>query len=325
MTVEHGKYRKKPVVIEAYKLPDAGEDVPESFHQWCEKVGFREWENDRDEGLLLRTREGVMRADPGDWIIRGVADEFYPCKPDIFAATYDTADTPAEAISYGAEVTGNRVQFSIGTQRFWLAFVGGDPDENEHMLRLLQRAIDALAGSRTHVPDGMALVPSQFVVSKQAIEGIYFTCGGDDEATTTDERWCEGVAWVGDIEEDDGTKRHGLHLMSAEYPEEGSITITHFTVPSTTIRTPRDYAIEHAGYLAKAAKGYIQAVNELSQVDLAIEDDDGEDPKVGQDLQQQQDAAREQLSEATRNLHTCIFEFEKRRDRAVARETSSRG
>ncbi|MEU0761592.1 hypothetical protein ABZ351_18195 [Streptomyces microflavus] len=39
--------------------------------------------------LDIRTLEGVMRASEGDWIIRGVQGEHYPCKPDIFAATYD--------------------------------------------------------------------------------------------------------------------------------------------------------------------------------------------------------------------------------------------
>lgn len=39
--------------------------------------------------LLIATLEGVMRAEPGDWVIRGVKGELYPCKPDIFAATYE--------------------------------------------------------------------------------------------------------------------------------------------------------------------------------------------------------------------------------------------
>lgn len=39
--------------------------------------------------LLIRTLEGVMEARDGDWIIKGVKGEFYPCKPDIFAATYE--------------------------------------------------------------------------------------------------------------------------------------------------------------------------------------------------------------------------------------------
>lgn len=89
------KFRKKPVVIEAYQLPSAGEDVPHSFYEWVDEVGFSQWESDHDEGLLIKTLEGVMRADPCDWIIKGVAGEFYPCKPDIFAATYEPVSDDA--------------------------------------------------------------------------------------------------------------------------------------------------------------------------------------------------------------------------------------
>jgi hypothetical protein len=84
------KYRKKPVVIEAYQLPAVGADVPDSFADWCEQVGF-EFESGRDETLLIHTLEGTMTASPGDWIIKGVRGEFYPCKPDIFEATYEPA------------------------------------------------------------------------------------------------------------------------------------------------------------------------------------------------------------------------------------------
>lgn len=83
------RYMKKPVVVDAYQLPAAGQDLPESFQQWCERVGFTEFESGRDETLVIPTLEGDMTAQPGDWIIRGVRGEFYPCKPDIFAATYE--------------------------------------------------------------------------------------------------------------------------------------------------------------------------------------------------------------------------------------------
>ena len=51
-------------------------------------------ENDGDtpHSIAIRTLEGTMRADLDDWIIKGVAGEFYPCKPDIFAATYEPVD-----------------------------------------------------------------------------------------------------------------------------------------------------------------------------------------------------------------------------------------
>ncbi len=91
------QYRKKPVVIEAMQLPlgrDA--DVP---HQ----ANIMGWMNDGglvaedditiDEfGWHIVTLEGTMRADWGDWIIKGVQDEFYPCKPDIFVKTYELVE-----------------------------------------------------------------------------------------------------------------------------------------------------------------------------------------------------------------------------------------
>jgi hypothetical protein len=42
--------------------------------------------------FLIQTLEGDMHANPGDWIIKGVKGEFYPCKPDIFAATYEAVE-----------------------------------------------------------------------------------------------------------------------------------------------------------------------------------------------------------------------------------------
>lgn len=86
------KFRKKPVVIDAYQLPAAGQDVPASFEVWCDEVRFDGFESGRDETLIIKTLEGDMTASPGDWIIKGVKGEFYPCKPDIFSATYEAAD-----------------------------------------------------------------------------------------------------------------------------------------------------------------------------------------------------------------------------------------
>lgn len=63
------KFRKKPVVIEAYQTKEAME---------------------------IETLEGTHKAIPGDWIITGVKGERYPCKDDIFRATYDPADSEAE-------------------------------------------------------------------------------------------------------------------------------------------------------------------------------------------------------------------------------------
>lgn len=81
------RYRKKPVVIEAWQNADDTGPLPD----WLVAV-----ELGREPGgvILIGTLEGTMRAQPGDFIIRGIKGEVYPCKPDIFAATYK-ALTPA--------------------------------------------------------------------------------------------------------------------------------------------------------------------------------------------------------------------------------------
>ena len=60
-----GKFRKKPIVIEAYQT---------------------------EEEQIIQTLEGPLKASPGDWIITGVRGEQYPCKPDVFEKTYERVD-----------------------------------------------------------------------------------------------------------------------------------------------------------------------------------------------------------------------------------------
>ena len=82
------KFRKKPVVIEARQL--TRDNGPELW-EWAKSKPH--WSPDGEvDGLTIFTLEGRMKADFGDWIIRGVQGEFYPCKPDIFEATYEAVD-----------------------------------------------------------------------------------------------------------------------------------------------------------------------------------------------------------------------------------------
>lgn len=82
------KFRKKPVVIEALEF---------TGNNCTEIIRFMggPWTNpelhDTDRPVI-HTLEGQLTASPGDWIIRGVQGEFYPCKPDIFAATYEAVE-----------------------------------------------------------------------------------------------------------------------------------------------------------------------------------------------------------------------------------------
>ena len=84
-----GRYRKRPVEVEAIRL--AGDSVSEAV-QFVPPDQFAGGGVLPDDGRFfvdIKTLEGTMRAVEGDWIIRGVQGEHYPCKPDIFAATYE--------------------------------------------------------------------------------------------------------------------------------------------------------------------------------------------------------------------------------------------
>jgi len=85
------KFKKKPIVIEAVQFLTADDEwrvrsfmleTGEESHA----IGIPPY------ALEIATLEGKMRVDFGDWVIRGVKNEYYPCKPDIFDATYERVD-----------------------------------------------------------------------------------------------------------------------------------------------------------------------------------------------------------------------------------------
>jgi hypothetical protein len=112
------RYRKKPVEIDAALFDGRqvgaanalGKVVRGTRPRWFPAItrdvtgqGLAFMDNARagevyadGDKLLIVTPEGVMTASAGDWIIRGVAGELYPCKPEIFAATYDAVDDPSQ-------------------------------------------------------------------------------------------------------------------------------------------------------------------------------------------------------------------------------------
>jgi len=91
------KFRKKPVVIEAYRFhPDIHQEYV--CHAWFQHDGKIRWvEGDNEainihgcrKGHAIKTLENWIEVTPGDWIITGVKGEHYPCKPDIFEKTYE--------------------------------------------------------------------------------------------------------------------------------------------------------------------------------------------------------------------------------------------
>lgn len=89
------KFRKKPVVVDAFVL--GIDHMPDWF---CDKRSKNEIVTfgycDHLSGCHIHTLEGVMTASRGDYIIKGVQGEVYPCKPDIFAMTYEPTDGKGE-------------------------------------------------------------------------------------------------------------------------------------------------------------------------------------------------------------------------------------
>jgi len=86
------KYKNKPVVIEAVQF----KDDPDVLIEIQEFMGGGElrvsYEKPDNPVIKIETLEGVMEASVGDYIIRGVKGEYYPCKPDIFDQTYEPAE-----------------------------------------------------------------------------------------------------------------------------------------------------------------------------------------------------------------------------------------
>jgi len=76
------RYTKRPVTVATLEWDGTNIDEMSKFLEW------RNFDHDERNGLVIRTLEGCHHASIGDIIIRGVQGEFYPCKPDIFHATY---------------------------------------------------------------------------------------------------------------------------------------------------------------------------------------------------------------------------------------------
>lgn len=84
------RFCKKPIVIEAYQFENKmGEDTRPKWILNAIDTGQIYYQGGESPYLTIDTLEGKMRAHLGDWIIKGIKGELYPCKPDIFEATYE--------------------------------------------------------------------------------------------------------------------------------------------------------------------------------------------------------------------------------------------
>lgn len=91
------KFRKKPVVVEAIQWTGYNADEMIAFMFTARTLRREDFESpntSRMPGgmLVIETLEGDHKENPGDWIIKGVKGEFYPCKPDVFEATYEPVE-----------------------------------------------------------------------------------------------------------------------------------------------------------------------------------------------------------------------------------------
>ena len=89
------KYRKKPVLVDAWKFVP-GMPAPDWVHPSWFKQSVVQFAEEATSMILIPTLEGVFEVRPGYWLIRGVKGEVYPCKPDIFEATYERENSDAD-------------------------------------------------------------------------------------------------------------------------------------------------------------------------------------------------------------------------------------
>ena len=94
------KFRKKPVVIEAFQMTEARRNDNSEWPEWLHKAWntdgegalFIDSDDPQRQRLCIGTLEGVYTVSWDDWIIQGIKGEIYPCKPDIFEQTYEAVD-----------------------------------------------------------------------------------------------------------------------------------------------------------------------------------------------------------------------------------------
>lgn len=145
MTTETPLYRKKPVIIQASQWFCKGHCPAWAQHAVTEYA----------EKFCIDTLEGVMIGNPGDWIIKGVKGEIYPCKPDIFAMTYERAATPPAPVYVGLDDDNKPI-----------TIYAKDKDVVEVAARTIKEQTDKLNGGYIDPPydDGEEIIIAQAVL-----------------------------------------------------------------------------------------------------------------------------------------------------------------
>jgi hypothetical protein len=119
------QYRKKPVVIEAFQMTRERRSDNKDWPEWLNEAWNKKWpepgavssedfpSSDGKDRLVIATLEGVHTVSWGDWIIRGVSGELYPCKPAIFEATYEpAAEAPKRKVFTARDIRRWHIEFN---------------------------------------------------------------------------------------------------------------------------------------------------------------------------------------------------------------------
>jgi hypothetical protein len=185
------EYRKKPVAIEAFQFQRRN-NGPVPYPDWYDDAVTRndiithntgKWHDPTQPAYCeIKTLEGVMRANEGDWIIRGIKGEIYPCRDDIFAATYEiaapvSAPLDTQALPPPSISTGNCFpNFADAADQ---PYYSADQVRNiiapyAERIRHLERELEQFRPS-----DGFMLVRKpEWAKEKEGDGGEYVCCGG---------------------------------------------------------------------------------------------------------------------------------------------------
>lgn len=88
-------YQKKPVIINAVQFTGGSKSVEQIVSELnMLSIHYTHNNDGINDTMLIHTLEGIMVASVGDYIIKGLKGEYYPCKPDIFEQSYESVDTP---------------------------------------------------------------------------------------------------------------------------------------------------------------------------------------------------------------------------------------
>lgn len=141
------KYRKKPVVVEAFQMTRERRQYNRDWPEWLNRAWNELWptpgalscenfpHSDGNDRLKIATLEGPLVVEWGDYIIQGVKGEIYPCKPDIFEATYEPA---GEVVALQAENARLREAVEAAAE---LIGEGSDYDMSGDIARQLRAAL----------------------------------------------------------------------------------------------------------------------------------------------------------------------------------------